>query len=344
MADKSLDLQIYRDLARRPSIKNDLERKRRVLQTRILKLSPKDSNDSYERIGKLLFDAGKIKRCIFQLKKAIIVSPYFLPKTHIALATAFRRLKKYDQCISVIQKGLDYHPKNHELHRFSIKTLDELGKTKDFDSFYQGIAKIMKDPANISTLYFKIAELLASCGRYDKAVPNYQRAVETNTLQSSSELFFSRYTQALIRAGRVEKAINQFEQILKTDPNHRFSLSKRAYCYYLLGKVEKAFEEFEYIIQNNLHVEDDYGGTTFLPFVLVLYHLEKDEKIIKQYKERIHLHMNSIEKRDELKSFYSQEELLTRHFLILNSNRVDKETKEFHVKKQQALNKVIGFI
>ncbi len=333
--DKHTDLRIYDTLSDHPSVKNDVLRRRKVLQSRILKLSP-DDHLSYGKLGKMLASWGHTQQSIFPLRKAIIISPYKF-KTKLVLLDALLKLKKYDEFFSLIKEDISFTCGDQEFHVLLIKTLQKLRRLHEIETIYQEIANMIKNPDSVSFLYFTSAEILTHWNHFAPAIANYKKAFEINTDPLLPDKYYSKYGLVLLREGCLEEALIQFEHVLKIFPNNRLSLNNIAYCHYCLGKVKKALEEYEYIIKNKLQGFGTYSG-----MILVLLHLGKDEKAIEKYNKQLQTIQCYLEERNSRLEIYKSE--LKKTEVLLQRSDIDKKTREFNEKKQRGLNKVLALL
>ena len=186
--------------------------KRKILQTRILKLSLYESDSVYGRIGAELLRSGQFQKSVTWLKRATIVRPYDTDAL-INLATAFFKLEKEDEAFSFIKKELS---EGSNLHRFLIEALEEKNKLQDLESFSKEIVDTIEDPESIPYFYYYIAEALVHHDKYPEALVNFQKAFENNS--SMRQYHHEEYGLALYHEGFFEEALIQFEHVRSLNP------------------------------------------------------------------------------------------------------------------------------
>jgi len=322
--DKNTDLKIYSDLDRRLRYQAPSPQKTKLLHSRILKLSQTEADVSYKMIGEVLHSSDEFQRSLFPLKRATIINPKNII-AQICLADSLLKLGKEDKCFFTIQKALSISPRESALHSLIIKILKGQNRLHDLSSFYQETAGIMKDEKSVLNLYLRSAEILENLKMVPQALEQYKKASEANAMRSQH---YVQYANALIRQGLLEEAIVQFEHILKLDPTNELAINNIASLHYELGRVEKAFEVLEYIMKNGLQT-----NMTYLNLLLVLECLEKDEEVIKKYKDRAQHYIQR--NREEIQLQYKIE--LMRAEKKLESD-IDEKTRELYTKKLKTLN------
>jgi len=280
-------------------------------------------------IGKLLQSSQEFQKSLFPLKKTLIINPRN-PSTHILLINSLLTLGKENECFSSIKKALSISPEELELRKLALLALGKLNRFEDLLSLYQETAEMMKNKEAVLHLYFHSAEILGTLKMIPQELEQYRKAFGTGAMNSEHHL---KYAHVLIREGLPEEAIVQFEHIWKLDPTNRIAINNIASLHYELGRAEKAFEAFEYIMNNGLET-----NMTYLHFILVLYHLGKDE-IIKFYKDRL---LHYFQGNKKVMQQFSQVELRETEEKL--EGDLDEEAIEFHTKKLKALKRVLSLL
>ncbi len=330
--DKNLDYEIYYESHRQLFNQGYLLPQRKTLLTRIVKLSAARSKDLYIEIGNMSFKSGQFQKALVQLKRAAIINPinYW---AHFGLAEAYLRFEKENEAFSSLRMALCLSPTGIPMYqRQVIEILKERGKFDDLESFYQETVNMLPDTRSVGDLYHGGAGALVTLNEYPKAFEMYRKALETDQIKSH---YHSDYALALYDKGLFEEAIVQFEHAEKLDPGNKFFLNNRVFLNYCLGRPQKAFEELEDIIANGLLTSGTYPN-----FILVLYHLDKDEEMINNYRDIFR--QNIGEDGLALQSMYEEAFGITQK--ILEREDIDEETREFNTKKMKGLNLVLSFI
>mgnify|MGYP003577650110 CR=1 FL=1 len=322
--DKNKDLKIYSDLDRRLRFQDSSPEEIKLVHSRILKFSKTRVDVSYTIIGKLLHGSGEFQKSLLPLKKATIINPENAI-AQICLANSFLNLRKEDKCFFTIKKALSVSPRESPLHSLILKILKDRNQFQDLSVFYQETASMMKNKRNIIDLYFRSAEILENIKMVPQALEQYKKANETNAMRFDH---YVQYGNVLVRHGLCEEAIVQFEHVLKLNPMNELAMNNIASLHYELGRIEKAFEVLEEIIKNCLQT-----NMTYLNLLLVLECLNKDEEVIKKYKDRAQHYIQR--NREEMQLQYKVELMRTEGKL---ESGIDEKAREFYVKKLKALN------
>jgi len=328
--DKDLDYEIHNEFALYLPHLYDLYQKK-VLHTRILKFSAEKSKESSVEIGRISLESGQFQKAFVQLKRATIIDPDSL-YAQVFFADALLKLEKENEAFSILQKVLSLDPNYSDPHYIIIRRFKELKRLGDLGSFYQEIAKRLTDPRSIAALYSESARSLVSSDEYSKAFEMYEKAIEANPMDSGSHYD---YALALYGEGLFEESRVQFEHVKKLEPTNRIAFNNTAHLQYCLGRLEKALEELEYIIENGLESPGTYSN-----LILVLYHLDKDEEVINQYRDLLQQNLRG--NGPILQAMYQRALEITQ--MILERDDIDEETREFNTKKIQGLNLVHSFI
>lgn len=325
---KYLDRQVYHEINDQLADEPNSWPKRKVLHSRILKLS---GDSLYKSIGMALFESGQFQKSLIPLKRVTIIRPKDAD-AQAKLAQAFFKLERDKEAFSCLQKALCIYPISYEIQQTTIWELQERDRLDDLSSFYQDIANMLADKKSISSLYFTCAEILAHKHQFSPAFEMYQKAIETDPMQSH---YHYQYAMSLYHEGLFEEAIVQFEHVTRLCPKNNLAFNNIAHIKYCLGRLEEAYEDFEYIIANGL-----VSAGTYSNFILVLYHLDKDEEVIEKYKELL---LSDLANTGfVLRGMYQEALRITG--AILEKDDIDEKTREFNTKKIKALNLVLSFL
>ncbi len=321
--NKEKDERIYRDQFFDEA---EILHKQKILHSRILNLSLPGNDLMYGIIGKELLYSELPGKSLFWLKRAVIVDPYNT-NARINLAKALFKLEREREAASFIKKELS---EDSGLHLY---LMNEKQRLQDLESFTKEIANVIENPEDIQLFYYYIAEALVKINKYPEALVNFQKAFENNLPMERYQ--HEKYSFALYHEGFFEEAIVQFEHIRKLNPNDKLAFNNIAHLNYCIGRVEKAQKEFEYILENGLKTVSTYPN-----FILVLLHLDQDEKVINQYKDYLQPHI--VSHGDDLRRRYNEELRVTQ--TVLQRENIDEKTKEFNTKKLEGINKLLSFL
>ena len=332
--DKYLDSDLYDFLDQLLLDQANQLPQRKILHTRILKLSTWRIGSSTASIGTISSESGQHQKALLQLKKAIIINPnnYY---TQISCAKVLFKLEKENEAFSHLKKALCLDPISSYGHQTVIRRFQERGSLEDLESFYQDVANQAANTNFINfpeALYSGCGQALTCLNEYPKALDMFKKAFETGKMDSHSH---SNYAVALYRRGLFEEAMVHFEHAREQAPGERYAINNIAYMNYCLGKLQKACEEFEEIIANGWLTPGTYSN-----FILVLFHMDKGEEMIGRYRDL--LQQNIGENVETLQRMYEEALRITQ--VILERDEIDEETREFNTKKIEGLNLVLSFI
>lgn len=331
--DPKRDERFYNSVLQRRSNSNESQSsKKRVVLTRIIKLSPSENHAVYKNLAEEMQNTGELHKSSFALKKAIIIDPS-CDKTQMKSANTLFRLEKENQAYSHIKKALSLSPESQILHTFLIEKLEEKHRLEDLESFLKEIIDMIPNPKSIPLLYFNSAGALLNCGQSSQAVSMYRKAIESDLPMGYTEHY--NYGTALYYQGLFDDAMLQFEHAKRHNPDDIYALNNIAHVHYCLGRVQKARKEFEFLVQNGLETY-----LTRSSFLLVLCHLDEDEKIINKYKKS--LEPSIVLLNDELIKIYNDQAKITQK--ILERENIDEETRKFNNKKLVGINFLLSLI
>lgn len=204
------------------------------LEENLAKTGPK----SCLAVGIGLFILGKNKEAITKLNKANDCK-----EKYIYLALALRQTRQFDQAIENLQKSLDY-----KADTLSI-TLEKAATYRHASNFDAAAAEL-KSSANFEKVsaeyHYQLARLQEAQGFYDKAVNNYQIALELSP-DNPKVLFRLAYRCDL--SGDEDAAIDYYKQIAFTSPVHVSALINLAVLYEDNDQFEKAAQCIDNILK-----------------------------------------------------------------------------------------------
>ena len=262
-------------------------------------------------------------------------------------AKALFELGKNDEAFALIKKDLSRNPHDKDLHRLLIDKLEESNRLEDLESFYKEVTQMIDDPGAVSCFYSTNAEVLLDKKMFPQALLAYAKAMKGDSAMGYD--LCCRYAEVLQHEGRYEEALVQFEKI-KNGPSlneggfpiwamyfEGRARSGVAFMNYCLGRVQQAKEEFEYLLANRERFNTNLPKARYL---LVLYHLDADEEVMKHYKK--HEFGRFLSDWEEWIRFYEQELKITQK--ILGRGDIDENMRKFNAKKLEALIALLPFL
>ena len=89
---------------------------------------------------------------------------------------------------------------------------------------------------------------------------------------------------ALLETGHPEKALPQYEKVIKLDPDYMSALGSKAYCLLLLERYEEALRCYEVVSRE---VDDDHEYWNCMG--VTLHHLQRDDEALDCYQKALDL-------------------------------------------------------
>ena len=165
--DRELDYEIYCSFDNRLyfEFETDPIHQRKVLHSRILKVSSAKSKYSYARMGIAVTHSEQPQKSIFLLKRFTTIDPDNT-KVQTELTTALLKLERANECLDSLKKALSFSPQAGPLHRLLIETFEENHRLEDLESFVKEIASVITDPTALQDFYIVNAETLLYCNKY----------------------------------------------------------------------------------------------------------------------------------------------------------------------------------
>ncbi len=160
--------------------------------------------------------------------------------------------------VDYYKKALEIKPKDSELHNLLGAAYYYTGKTGNALGEYEKAIELDGNNAsahsNLGEYYFNVKKDYAKALEvYQKAIKLYSQEISGSTL-SSKDLKAKKFEMALCHygmgsiynfQGKADKAIEQFNEVVKLDPNNLRGYVGLASSYELKGNKEKTVEYFE---------------------------------------------------------------------------------------------------
>ncbi|MBN2375882.1 MAG: tetratricopeptide repeat protein [Sedimentisphaerales bacterium] len=200
----------------------------------VLQIYP-DYRDSILGLGPTLVDHGKPEQAVATYEKYLKLCPNDL-EIRKMLAYALSKAGQNDQAFAEYQKVL-LRAEDISLRK-GIAQLFEKGKRYDLAlKHYQKILELKPEDSAVRTL---LAHALYQLGRYDESFAEYQKA-----LKSTNNLPLRRGVAGLMeKQKRFDLAIEQYQAILKAQPNDYSACEKIGFLYFSQKKYDDAITWF----------------------------------------------------------------------------------------------------
>ena len=128
----------------------------------------------------------------------------------------------------------------------STSTLD------NSDEIKAQLEKLKQNPESVS-LNIEMGNLLFDSGRYEEAVPFYQKSLSLNPRNISVQIDLA---VCFFNLRNSDQAILEMKKALDIDPNHPLGLFNMGIIYYNMGDVDKAREYWQRLIAINPELKE----------------------------------------------------------------------------------------
>ncbi len=141
------------------------------------------------------------------------------------------------------------------LGTFSFLTWERCQVWKDSISLWNNVLKNYQD---IPTAYNNLGEAYLRKGDYEKAISNYNQALKINPNYRKANYFFVNRGTAYHMKGDYEKAIADYQQALRINPKDADAYHNRGTVYLKQGKFEVAIADFNKALEINPKKAETY--------------------------------------------------------------------------------------
>ena len=172
--DKDLNYQNYNERGVPLPNEGHYLFQKKVLLTRMLKLSVARSQYLFAEIGRMSLESGQFQKSIIQLKKVLKIDPDH-SYAQMSLAEAFLKLERENEAFSILKEVLYTEPGSTWAHQVIVGRLKETEKLEDLDSFNQEIAERETDPKAVAEIYNESAQALIRLNEHSKALEIYKK-------------------------------------------------------------------------------------------------------------------------------------------------------------------------
>jgi len=138
---------------------------------------------------------------------------------------------------------------------------------------------VLKNYPNTPIAYNNLGEAYLRMGDYEKAISNYNQALKMNPEFRRANYFFVNRGSAHLMMGDYEKAIADYHQALRIKPNDANAYHNRGTAYLYKGDVEMAIADFN----NALEINSQYAEAYFNK-ALACEKIGRNQEAIESYK------------------------------------------------------------
>ncbi|OJF75993.1 MAG: restriction endonuclease [Treponema sp. CETP13] len=202
-------------------------RDKEALQEYILltKLDPSNS-DFFYNAGILFEKSNKTEQALIYYEKAILLNKKN-GKAHSAKGRLLYRTKQYSEAKKELDIAVTNSPNIFENYYYLGKILKE---AKDYPSAINYFEKSLRDPAYKVRSYIERGSCYMYANREDKAVLEFEKAINSSKNDSSKEMLYAKYFLAATyeKQHKLEKALKLWQSIFSVDHSFKDVASKLA--------------------------------------------------------------------------------------------------------------------
>ena len=169
---------------------------------------------------------------------------------------SLRRQGNLNGAIQLAQRFLSQYPMNIEMHEMLGSLYGQLGLWNDALREYQEILKIDPDYPDFKGLCASMAVAHFNTGNFEKAINEFQIALEAKPNDPSSRFLLAR---CFFKLGRYDEAIREYTYCEPLHPEKALVYFGMGEAYYFQDKIEKAIENF----QRSVEIAPDEGEIHF---------------------------------------------------------------------------------
>jgi serine/threonine protein kinase/Flp pilus assembly protein TadD len=191
------------------------------------------------------------KRSLVHARRAIALEPTGAVQ-HQNAALALLGMGEFEEALVECQKALDLNPKQTYIYVIRRMIYVRMGKPGlALAEAEKGVEAGVDDP----WCYLALTKSYLTNQQDDKALATINRAIEISPpLRRSSHLFYAERGPILLRLGREEDALEDFNRAIELAPHYSFTYKRRAALNFRFGHYDKALADLEKALE--LHHND----------------------------------------------------------------------------------------
>ena len=218
---------------------------------RSLKIKP-DFPLSYLELSDAYLEKGMYNQALLSYERYLALPLGAAQKAqgHFSLGNLYFLKEEYAQAIQECGKALELDPQRIEAHWIQGLTFVKKGMFDQADSeifAIGGLIEKLRDEDSKAYYYYLKGELYMKKGLYQQALENFNEATNFNPLKRT--FFVDALGEAYFRIGELNKAVREFEDVLKINPNYAQTHYLLGQVYQRLGKKGKARAHFQKFLE-----------------------------------------------------------------------------------------------
>jgi tetratricopeptide (TPR) repeat protein len=156
----------------------------------------------------------------------------------------FIRRERYDQALADFQKGGALDPKDGGYPYGEGQAYEKLGQ---HDKAVERYTEAIRRNAKVTTYYRERGSAYNYLGKYEEAVADYDKALAFDSFPVPRETAMTHLGRgyALLRLDKCQRAIEDFDAVLKVVPRSSNALGWRGTAYQNLGKPTEAIADYK---------------------------------------------------------------------------------------------------
>ena len=184
----------------------------------LTKLDPQNAENFYQ-VGRIYEDQNRYDLALGFMQKCAMLDKKHA-KAHAEIGLMLYRTKQFNEAKKEIDMSIKLSPENYTSYYYLGKILKD---AKDLQGAIKAFEKAQRDPEVKQKAIIEHGSCYMIASRYDNAMVDFQRAIELDKNNSSSETLFARYFLGLCyeKIRKIDKALEQWEAIYKINKGFR---------------------------------------------------------------------------------------------------------------------------
>lgn len=184
----------------------------------LTKIAP-DDKENYYNVGHLYQLTGHYDTAVTYMKKAILLNPRH-PKAHAEMGLMLYRMKSFADAKKEIDLAIKISPDTYSSYYYLGKIQKD---SKDIPAAIKSFERAQRDSEIKQKAVIEHGTCYMLVNRFDNAIVDFQRAIELDKENMSSETLYARYFLASCyeKLRKMDKAIEQWTIISKKNKGFR---------------------------------------------------------------------------------------------------------------------------